>query len=172
MFVYHDTPENQRRLSLGICRCASSGPTYDLKSLVDKGRIKDPHNKAVNLNTPDVRILRSDPEPEGSGYGKTLIFAVNSDYEIRIALDSDREVVGSVKHETLFHNADVLAAGEIAIHDGIITRINDISGSYVTDGALEAKPSFSVAVLKAFNLLALPVDPMLREQLEHLTQGL
>lgn len=172
MFCYHDTPENKRRLSLGICRCASNGPTYDLKSLVHDGRIKAPGNETENLTTPDVRVLRSDPEPEGSGYGKTFIFAVNIDHEIRVALDSERTITGSVKHETLFHNADVIAAGEIAIRDGIVTRINDFSGSYATDGALEEKPSFSVAVLKAFNLHALPVDSMLLEQLEHLTHGL
>ena len=76
-----------------------------------------------------------------------------------------------MKHETLFHNADVLAAGEIHIRSGVIAGLNDHSGSYGTAGALEENPEFSTSVLSAVERLSLPIDEATRQYLQQLSQS-
>lgn len=167
MFSYQTSPLREERLQQGVCRCGSNseGLVYNLTALVNNGRISDPHAPNQNLSTPEVIRSYDDPPPVGSGPGRTLIFAVNSEYEVRVAPDGVRPLVGAVKHETLFHNADVLAAGEIHIRDGIIAGVNDHSASYGTLGRLETDPAFSDALLQAFAINNLPVEPALIEEL-------
>jgi hypothetical protein len=140
-----------------------------LGSLVNNDRITDPNYRGINLSTPGVVKSFSEPPPPGSGYGRTFIFAVSEGQEIHVAADSERALPNAVKHETLFHNADVLAAGEICIRDGVIFALNDHSGSYGTVGELETNSDFARAVLSAFDKHRLPVDPNLRSELENLT---
>jgi hypothetical protein len=56
-----------------------------------------------------------------------------------------------VKHETLFHNANVAAAGEVSFVMGRLASINDHSGSYGTFGELESDPAFARAVRLGFS---------------------
>ncbi len=137
-------------------------------TLVHEGRILAPPEMATPLTTPMVRNSRTDPNPPGAGYGTTFIFAISEKLEIHIAPDSDRHLPDAVKHETLFHNANVLAAGEISIHEGIVTGLNDHSGSYDTFGGLETNPAFVHAILHAFKNNNVPVDPILEERLQNL----
>lgn len=132
---------------------------------MNNGHIVDPQHLGNNLSTPEVIRSFDDAPPFGSGPGRTFIFAVNTDCEIRVAADGVRAAAGAIKHETLFHNADVLAAGEIHIRDGIIAGLNDHSGSYGTVGRLETDPAFATALLDAFARNNLPVDPALIEEL-------
>jgi hypothetical protein len=85
---------------------------------------------------------------------------------MNVSLDGYRGSDNAVKHETLFHNAAVLAAGELEVLDGIIVGINDHSGTYRTYGMLDNDPSFAETVLKALERAEVPVDPQLRRQLE------
>jgi hypothetical protein len=165
MYRYHGTSEHTNRLAQGRCRCGSDGQIHNLKALVGQGRILEPPALAHPLSTPQIRRLKSDPEPIGGGYGRTFIFAVNETFEIHVATDSDRSVGNSVKHETLFHNADVLAAGEISIQNGVVVNVNDHSGSYGTVGELESNPAFAHAVLEVIARHALPIDPQLKDRL-------
>jgi hypothetical protein len=166
MYRYHGTKENTKRLAEGRCRCASEGRIHDLKELLTKGRILAPPTLSMPLSTPQIKKLKSDPEPIGGGYEKTFIFAVNEQLEIHVAPDSDRCSQNAVKHETLFHNADVLAAGEICIQDGVIVNINDHSGSYDTIGDLESNPAFATAVLEVILKHGFPIDPELKDRLQ------
>src|SRR5258708_2275670 len=118
MYQYHGSSVQTNRLANGICRCASQGQIHSLSVLLIEGRILDPSAMAKPLSTPPIRKLRSDPEPAGGGFGRTFIFAVSEQFEIHVAPDSERRWDNAVKHETLFHNAPVLAAGEICIQDG------------------------------------------------------
>lgn len=169
MYNYHESDLNSGRLKKGICRCGSDekGKVFSLNGLVQGGVILSPPEMEAPLTTPKVKSA-SDPNPAGAGYGKTFIFAISEKHEIRIARDSDRNEPDAVKHETLFHNADVLAAGEIAIDAGVVTGLNDHSGTYVTHGHLETNPEFLEAVLTAFTQNGVPLDPLLKERLTDL----
>jgi hypothetical protein len=169
MYRYQGSDLQTERLAKRECRCGSEGPIYNIAELLRHDRIGAPNEMAVNLSTPKVRKTRGEPEPANSGYGKTYIFAISEDLVIHIALDSERRTTGAVKHETLFHNADVLAAGEICIEDGIVVSLNDHSGSYGTDAELETNPDFAGSVLSAFDKHGVPVAPNLRAELESLT---
>jgi hypothetical protein len=134
-------------------------------TLLKDGVIRDPVQPSTALHTAKIQSWRSagGPPDEGNLY----IFAVSENYELNVAPDGDRKAANAVKHETLFHNEDVLAAGEIYIANGVVQDINDASGSYGTRGALETDPKFADAVLKALTTHGLPVDAVL---LEHLRQ--
>jgi len=85
-----------------------------------------------------------------------------------IAFDGLRGQPGAVKHETLFHNGDVLAAGELEVRRGIIVGLNDHSGSYGTYGKLDSDPAFAAAVVRALDLsgvaMVAELDRKLREK--------
>ncbi len=171
MYQYQGSDLQKERITKGVCRCGSQGDVYNLAALLRRDRIAAPKEMVTNLSTPKVPKARGEREPPGSGAGKTYIFAVGEDLEVHIALDSDRQDAGAVKHETLFHNADVLAAGEICIEDGVISALNDHSGSYGTDAELEANPGFARAVLSACEKHKFPVTVNLRTKLENLTRA-
>ena len=71
-----------------------------------------------------------------------------------------------MKHETLFHNANVRAAGELEVVDGMIVNVNDHSGSYGTVGKLQTDRRFAMAVLTAIDLVAAPTKDRARTQLK------
>lgn len=162
MFYYHDSAENHRRLAAGICRCQSQDQdrVVDLRDLVQGNRLRSVHSPDELLDAPVVN--GSDDHLEKP---YKFIFAISQDYEIRIAMDHLRTIDNAVKHETLFHNADVLAAGEISFRDGIVIDINDRSGSYGTLGMLDTAPGFAEAVLTAFEQNGIPVLDSLQELL-------
>ena len=117
------------------------------------------------LTTPPLanRYLEPSDEP-------VFIFAVDRHYRVRIAVDGDRPGdANAVKHETLFHNASVRAAGEIEITNGLVTNINDLTGSYRLRGYLESDPDFAGAVLRSFSDNSIPVDVRLRHYLERMS---
>lgn len=164
MYQYEGSSEQTGRLNRGECRCASRGDVYCLAQLLSDGRILEPA-LSVPLSTPPIRKGYSNPIPAGGGINKTFIFAINEHFQIHVARDGHRPLRNAVKHETLFHNADVLAAGEISIQDGIITDLNDLSGSYKTEGELEVNPDFSAAILNTIAKHNLPVSPELQKRL-------
>jgi len=107
---------------------------YDLAHLVRNDRVFEPDLRHELTTTDDRR----------------LIYAVNRDLQIHIGFDSERGTEGAVKHETLFHNDSVEAAGEIQMREGIIVDINDRSGSYGTTGLMRVDRRMSKAILEAF----------------------
>ncbi len=52
--------------------------------------------------------------------------------------------------------------------EGVIVGINDIAGSYGTEGELEANPAFASAVLVAIRRFEFSVAPSLMAELENL----
>ena len=56
-----------------------------------------------------------------------------------------------MKHETLFHNANVEAAGEVSFLMGRVSGINDHSGSYRTFGMLASDLKFRRALRFGFS---------------------
>jgi hypothetical protein len=100
-----------------------------------------------------------------------FIYAVNEDYEFRTAPDSGprpEAPLNAVKHETLFHNAHVRAAGEVQIQDGIIVDINDLSGSYGTRAIMNNDPQFSCDVLEAIVRGNIPASDVVLAKLRNL----
>jgi hypothetical protein len=162
-YTYHGTKLNNDRLTTGICRCASTGVSHSAEALVgDDGLVQDPANLNEHLTTEAIG-RKEGPRP--------FIFAVNKDRKLRIALDGDRPGdQNAVKHETLFHNEDVLAAGEVRFSAGIITEINDESGSYKTYGKMQTDPTFSDAFLAACEQAGVRIDKIMQEKLEGLAR--
>ncbi|HEX7192694.1 MAG TPA: hypothetical protein VF381_14090 [Thermoanaerobaculia bacterium] len=128
----------KERLAKGTDHCDSRGPVHLLGDLVQEGQIVDPASKRP-LTTHGTSGSRR----------RVLIYAVSSDFEIHVGFDGTRGQENAVKHETLFHNADVRAAGELEVVGGIIYKVNDFSGSYRTAGKLDTDRRFAEAVLTA-----------------------
>lgn len=126
---------------------------FDLRNLVRSGVVVDPYNACVPL---DSQPTVPDTAEEAYRPGR-YIFAISEAHEVRIALDCDRDYPNAVKHETLFHNADVLAAGEIEFERGVASKISDSSGSYGTRGAMDADPAFAKDVLTALQNSQVPL---------------
>lgn len=95
-----------------------------------------------------------------------LIYAIDGKHQINVGVDGIRGSKNAVKHETLFHNADVLAAGEMDVLDGIVTAVNDHSGTYVTHGLMDLDPAFGRAVVTALDRIDVPIHPRERKRLE------
>lgn len=156
LYKYHDTPENRKRLAEGTDRCQSPGIKYDLDSIVTSGHAMDPCNSMVRLTT--NALADSSVRP--------YIFAVNLSGRMRVGLDGDRRGdPGATKHETLWENSDVLAAGEIRFEGGIVVEINDHSGSYGTRGYLKQSESFRRAVATALTSAGVRVSDIVELQL-------
>jgi hypothetical protein len=129
MYDYRGTAIRAVRLARGTDHCGSPGRVFGLAELVASGLIMDPEAP--------TRLLTK----------RKLIYAVNEAFEINVAEDGVRGTSGAVKHETLFRNAPVRAAGELFVEQGIIVRVNDRSGSYGTEGRMDSDRRFSRAVL-------------------------
>lgn len=137
MYIYHDTAVRVERERKGHDHCASKGLVFDLASLVnDQGEVIDPRHPGVLLD---------------NLAGPKIIYAVSTDFVVHIAFDGVRGAADAVKHETLFHNANVTAAGEVSFHMGRVAGINDHSGSYGTFGKLASDPAFARAVRLGFS---------------------
>lgn len=155
MFKYGRIKEASRRAK-GEDHCASTGPVFELGTLVKGGLIRDPADLAVALTV-------------GRSLGKrkvAFIYAVDENFAVHVALDGMRGTRDAVKHETPFHNANVRAAGELQIEAGLITRVDDISGTYETPGSMEADPLFADAVLTGLDGIGAPVEGSERRRLE------
>lgn len=160
MHKYHNTQLRIDRENAGLCRCGSGGTTYRLKELCVQGTIRHPRDIQTPLTTDEIG--------PGDHRSFMFIFAVNEHYEFRAAPDGGPRNVAptdAVKHETLFENADVLAAGEVRIIEGVISEINDASGSYNTRTLLQNDPKFAQDILKALDQEAIPANDAVRSLL-------
>jgi hypothetical protein len=137
MYIYHDTAVRLERERKGHDHCGSTGSVFDLATLVNA------HGEAVHPDRPEVLLDNS--------AGPKIIYAVSIELVVHIAFDGIRGAANAVKHETLFHNANVAAAGEVSFVMGRISDINDHSGSYGTFGKLESDPAFARAVRLGFS---------------------
>lgn len=154
MFRYDRIKEEERRAK-GEDHCQSDGEVFELGSLVVDGVIHDPRAR--------TRLLEA-----GRRASRVLIFAVNADFQINVGFDGRRGSPHTVKHETLFQNAEVRAAGELEVKDGMIVEVTDISGTYGTPGRLQTDPSFSDAVLIGLDRIGARLDEKERQRLMHL----
>ena len=122
---------------------------------------------------PELRETMTTPQLEDDG--GVFLFAVAIDYDVRVGEDSGpriRDMASPIKHETLFHNAEVRAAGEIQFKDGIIIDLNDHSGSYGTRNALDLDPRFSADVLLAIERAGALLGAEIRRRLTDRAEGL
>lgn len=124
MFSYKRAIEEQRE-ARGENHCEAAAPVHDLRALVRDGHACDPATGS--------RLTSS---PLGPIAGGKWIFAVKNG-EIRVAPDGVRGNRQTAKHETLFRNADVDAAGEVHFLDGRVEDLNDVSGTYQTRDSLD-----------------------------------
>ena len=147
MYEYEGGRIQAERLAAGKDHCASSGPVFEISTLVVAGRIIDPDDREKPLTTRSTRFSR------------VMIYAVDGKYQMNGAVDPVRGTPNAVKHETLFHNAPVLAAGEVDVDDGIIVGVNDRSGTYQTRGMLDFDSSFANAVARAITDANVPIAP-------------
>lgn len=154
MFTY-DRIKEARRKATGEDHCASDGPVFDLAFLIVDGLIRDPADRVKTL-TVGVSV--------GKG-SRALIYAVDENFSIRVGFDGVRGTSDAVKHETLFHNADVRAAGELEVEKGVIVEVGDLSGTYGTPGMIQRDPLFAEAVLTALNRIDAPIAPEERRRL-------
>ncbi|MGZ5440466.1 MAG: hypothetical protein ACXW31_12410 [Thermoanaerobaculia bacterium] len=141
MYDYHNTEIRAERLAKGRDHCDSGGPIYELARLVSAKRIRDPE-RGDELTTNRER---------------RLIYAVSTDLRVHVGFDGERGTAAAVKHETLFHNEPVEAAGEMQVAAGVVVAINDHSGSYGTVGLMEVDSRMPTAVLAAFLRAEVPM---------------
>ncbi|HYI12450.1 MAG TPA: hypothetical protein VEK57_25575 [Thermoanaerobaculia bacterium] len=94
----------QERLRKGTDHCGSTGSVYNLRDVMKAGVIADPRDMQRPLSTAWTSPAAS----------PVLIYAVDVDFNIHVGFDSARSQANAVKHETLFHNADVRAAASWA----------------------------------------------------------
>lgn len=135
MFNYHDTSVRIERENAGRDHCGSTGRVFPIGSLLLRdGRVSSP-------DSPNSLIDNTN--------GPIMIYAVNEAFDLNIAYDGVRGSENAVKHETLFNNADVRAAGEITFSKGWVISVNDHSGSYGCYGKLADDPSFAGSILRA-----------------------
>jgi hypothetical protein len=147
VFTY-DRIKEAARQAKGEDHCSSTGRIFELGELIENGRIDDPDNPGRPLTV-------------GRSVGRrnrVLIYAVDETFRIHVGFDGVRGTSEAVKHETLFHNADVRAAGELEIEDGVIIEVGDVSGTYGTPGRIQTDPLFTQAVLTALKRIEAPLE--------------
>jgi hypothetical protein len=154
VFTYDRIKEASRK-ARGEDHCGSKGPVFDLASLLVDGLIRDPADPAKTLTVGTSVSKR----------GQALIYAVDENFAIRVGFDGVRGTPDAVKHETLFHNADVRAAGELEVEGGVIVEVGDLSGTYGTPGMIQRDPLFAEAVLTALDRIHAPIAPDERRRL-------
>lgn len=151
MYIYHDTPVRVEREESGNDHCASKGSVFNLAALVNsEGNAVDPRHSGELLD---------------NSSGRKIIYAVSMDFVVHIAFDGVRGTVDAVKHETLFHNANVAAAGEVSFLMGRVSGINDHSGSYGTFGKLASDPAFARAIRRGFSRTRVSMDQSVQKDL-------
>lgn len=149
MFNYHDSVVRRERLAKRTDHCDSHGEVHSLADLVFDGRIVDPVSKRPLTTRRSTGSQR-----------RVLIYAVDTNFDMHVGFDGIRGQENAVKHETLFHNADVRAAGELQVVGGIIVKVNDFSGSYRTVGKLDTDRRFAEAVLTACERASASFSPL------------
>lgn len=149
MYEYHNTEIRAERLEGHRDHCDSDGAVYDITTLVRGDRLEDPE--------PHSDGFLVSPGHLSTTTHRRMIYAVSIDLRIHVAFDGNRGAEHAVKHETLFHNGDVAAAGEINVVDGVVASINDRSGSYGTTGQMKVDRRFANAVLMAFQRAQVPM---------------
>lgn len=97
--------------------------------------------------------------------GPKIIYVVSTTFMVHIAFDGVRGATDAVKHETLFHNANVAAAGEVSFVMGRVSSLNDHSGSYGTFGKLATDPAFARAVRLGFSRTHVLMDESVAEKI-------
>jgi hypothetical protein len=150
MYDYHNTETRAERLAIGRDHCDSDGAVYDLARLVSGELVVDPEGRGNLTTTADRR----------------LIYAVSEDLRVHVSFDGQRGTQHAVKHETLFHNAPVEAAGEMELLDGVVTAITDQSGSYGTTDLLGADRRMARAVLRALQAAQVPLTEAVVDSLK------
>jgi hypothetical protein len=151
MYNYHDTPVRLEREQKGLDHCASKGSVFNLATLVnERGEAVDPRNPSVLLE---------------NSTGPKIIYAVSSELVVHIAFDGVRGAAHAVKHETLFHNANVEAAGEVSFLMGQVSAVNDHSGSYRTFGKLASDLKFRRALRFGFSRAGVLMVPSVAKTL-------
>ena len=156
MFTYEGTLKQRERIEKGLDHCTSGGKVYNLADLISGEKVRDPTRQGRRLSV-------------GRSVGKrrrVLIYAVDENFRLHVGFDCERTISDAVKHETLFQNADVRAAGELEIADGVIVEVDDISGTYGTPGRIQTDPFFADAVLRALDGCGAPIKESERERLE------
>lgn len=137
---------NADRCQAGTDRCASrgAGNVRDLRDLLNEGYVVSPDT--------GHRLTTAALQTDG-----VWIFAVKHG-RMRLGPDGGRRPrvstdpplpTDAIKHETLFHNQPVSAAGEIRIWRGIITGINHFSGTYMFSFDAAFKGAVREALLDA-----------------------
>jgi len=154
MFTY-DRVKEADRIARGVDHCKSAGSVYELGSLISDGVIRDPANRSITLTAGRSLADRR----------RVLLYAVGENFEIRVGFDGRRGTPNAVKHETLFHNADVRAAGELEVDGGVIVEVGDVSGTYGTPGRIQTDDSFATAVLIALDRIEAPLESAERRRL-------
>lgn len=163
-YNYHDSEVRKDREVKETCRCqvAHNGRVLDAAKLnrLPDGRISNPSTPGQALTTPPL------------GSDGVFIYAIDQDGNLRMASDGGKREFNrdAVKHETLFHNANVIASGELQFEAGTIIGINDASGSYGTRGELDLNPRFARHVLKALQDHLIPFSDQVKSDLERLSQ--
>jgi hypothetical protein len=156
MYIYHDTVIRLERERKGHDHCGSKGAVFDLARLVNgEGKAVDPRRPGVLLD---------------NSAGPRIIYAVSTDLLVHIAFDGIRGAADAVKHETLFQNANVEAAGEVSFVMGRVSGINDHSGSYGTFGKLVSDRAFARAVWRGFSRTRVLMKPSVERNLHLLQQ--
>jgi hypothetical protein len=142
------------RESRGLDRCGSAGAArvLDLARLARDGRAIDP-GTSLPLTTPPLESA------------DVWIFAVREG-RLRLAQDGGSRMGGNlppdaIKHETLFANLPVNAAGEIQFRDGQVIGINTQSGTY----PFTFDADFKGAILEAIMQSGVAIHPTLRSRL-------
>ncbi len=155
MYYYEGSDEQLRRLSNGTDHCGDETEVLDLRRLITDGLAMDPATRVL-LETPAL-------EPKAIG---VYIYAVGRDGDMRVARNGgNRSVRGIAKHETLFRNEPVLAAGEVQFRSGVITALNDKSGSYRTVERLASSAEFRAAIRTALEHSGIQVHSSVRSML-------
>lgn len=152
MFRYDGSQTEADRLAEKRDHCKSEGA--DVISLAAR-------TKAGLVLDGDGRPLTAQRHRPGG----ILIYAISTRSEMHVAPDGERGSPNATKHETLFHNAPVLAAGELTLTAGVIDSINDKSGTYGTSGYLATTKSFREAVLRAIRGAGATLAPELEKEL-------
>jgi hypothetical protein len=151
MYIYHDTAVRLERERKGLDHCASKGSVFKLSTLVNtEGKVVDPRHPGELLD---------------NSAGPKIIYAISAELVVHIAFDGVRGAADAVKHETLFHNANVEAAGEVSFLMGRVSGINDHSGSYRTFGKLASDLRFRRALRFGFSRAGVLMVPSVEKTL-------
>ncbi len=151
--TYRGTDEHSRRHAKGREHSGNSSLTHSLADLVRKRKVYLPGG------TEPLTSLSLDADR-----GK-FIFALNREGVVRVGEDGIRGQASAVKHESLFSGDDVEVAGEIQFGRGVVSDVNDKSGTYQTAGVCLTQKKMVEQLLAALDRIQVQVRPGLRDRL-------